>query len=56
VPTAEARLAERVVVVGLALLGREAVRVEQLQLPVRERVPELAELVRVLRGEAGVRA
>jgi len=56
VPKAEARLAERVVVVRLAVLGRVAARVEQLQLPVRERVPQLAELVRVLRGEAGVRA
>jgi hypothetical protein len=53
---AEACLAERVVVVRLALLGRIAVRVEQLQLPVRKRVPELAELVRVLRGEPSVRA
>jgi hypothetical protein len=44
----------RVLVVGVARLGRIVVRLERLDPPLRERRPELAELAGVLRREPGV--
>src|SRR5512133_1066044 len=50
----ELRLCQRVVVVGLARLGRIAVGIEHADLPTRQQPLQLARLVGVARGELGV--
>jgi hypothetical protein len=51
--TAERRLDERVVVVGVAVLGRIVVRIENVDRPAGKQHLELARLVRVARSENG---